>query len=87
MENQTLLNILADEYAKIGHHDSSVTVRENNLSAIDRAAIAAMRRAVTQSGNYVADKATQPKKVTFTNGRVVRAVGEGAFLDVGPAGA
>lgn len=45
MDEQWFLETLANEYRKIGHYDSSVTVRQNNLSAIDRAAIAAMRHA------------------------------------------
>lgn len=37
MDEQWFLETLANEYRKIGHYDSSVTVRQNNLSAIDRA--------------------------------------------------
>ena len=43
MDEQWFREQLANEYRKIGHYDSSVTVRQGNLAPIDLAAIAAMK--------------------------------------------
>lgn len=45
MDEQWFREQLANEYRKIGHYDSSVTVRQGNLAPIDLAAVAAMRLA------------------------------------------
>ena len=44
------------------------------------ALIREIERLKAASGNYVADREIEPRKVTFANGRVVRVVGEGYLV-------
>ena len=82
-----LQQTIADRDAEIARlKDECKDIYDRNVEIVTefyplRSRLEAAEKEAAISGNYVADRECEPRSVTFTNGRIVRVVGEG-YLEV-----